>query len=389
MILGATLAASLDKQGMAFSAGVVGVMLFPARRPRVRPHRLDRRHLRREDARGRRPDGRPEPRLLRHRGPGDGRLRRRDLAGCSSTRPRPRRVVAVLPLRRRSASLTSIAFVYITQYYTEYKYRPVRRSPRPPRPARPPTSSRASRSASSARCAAGHRDLRRAPGSYCSARSASRRPAGRRPLRHRRRHHGHARRRRRTSWRWTPSGRSPTTPAASSRCRSSPRRSARRPTGSTPSATRPRRSPRATPIGSAALAAFLLFSRLPRRGQEAHGAQHIARRPRPSRAGLRRRPARRDAGLRLLRARDQGGRQGGAGRHRRGAAAVQGEPGHHGGHREARLRPLRRHRHRAARCAQMVAARARSPSARPIAVGLIFKLLSPDGQIGAEAVAAS
>src|SRR6185436_1069093 len=29
MILGATLAASLDKQGMAFSAGVVGVMMFP------------------------------------------------------------------------------------------------------------------------------------------------------------------------------------------------------------------------------------------------------------------------------------------------------------------------------------------------------------------------
>ncbi len=29
MILGATLAASLEKQGMAFSAGVVGVMLFP------------------------------------------------------------------------------------------------------------------------------------------------------------------------------------------------------------------------------------------------------------------------------------------------------------------------------------------------------------------------
>ena len=54
MILGATLAAALEKQGMAFSAGHRRRHAVPARRPRVRPARLDRRHLRRQDARGRR-----------------------------------------------------------------------------------------------------------------------------------------------------------------------------------------------------------------------------------------------------------------------------------------------------------------------------------------------
>ncbi len=44
----------------------------------------------------------------------------------------------------------------------------------------------------------------------------------------------------RTSWRWTPSAPSPTTPAASSRCRSSRRPCARRPTGWMRSATPPR-----------------------------------------------------------------------------------------------------------------------------------------------------
>ena len=37
----------------------------------------------------------------------------------------PRRLVALLRLRLVGIA-TSIAFVYITQYYTEYRYRPVR-----------------------------------------------------------------------------------------------------------------------------------------------------------------------------------------------------------------------------------------------------------------------
>src|SRR5215475_12248018 len=66
MILGATLAAASEKSGFAFSAGVVGVMLFP--------------------------------------------LVARAFGLLAS-------IVGVL---------TSVAFVYITQYYTEYRYRPVR-----------------------------------------------------------------------------------------------------------------------------------------------------------------------------------------------------------------------------------------------------------------------
>src|SRR2546427_779459 len=49
------------------------------------------------------------------------------------------------------------------------------------------------------------------------------------------------------SWLWTPSARSPTTPAASSRCPARPRTCASAPTAWTQSATQPRRSPRATP----------------------------------------------------------------------------------------------------------------------------------------------
>ena len=43
--------------------------------------------------------------------------------------------------------IASIVIVFVTQYYTEWRYRPVREMPRPPRPARPPTSSWACRSA--------------------------------------------------------------------------------------------------------------------------------------------------------------------------------------------------------------------------------------------------
>ena len=125
MILGATLAATLQKQDMAFSAGIVGVMLFPARRPRLRPARLDRRHLHRQDEGGRRPDGGPEPRLLHHLGPGDRRLLRRHALAPLRT-PRARTRGGCSSSAASSASSTSIVFVFITQYYTEYKYRPVR-----------------------------------------------------------------------------------------------------------------------------------------------------------------------------------------------------------------------------------------------------------------------
>ena len=75
-------------------------------------------------------------------------------------------------------------------------------------------------------------------------------------------------------------------------------------------------------IGSAALAAFLLFCAYLDEVAKITG-EHIGvdltREP-----GLRRRPARRDARVRLQLARDQGRRQGRAGRHQRGAPAVQG-----------------------------------------------------------------
>ena len=95
-------------------------------------------------------------------------------------------------------------------------------------------------------------------------------------------------------------------------------------------------------IGSAALAAFLLFRAYLDEVTKITGQRHQG--GPDAGAGLRRRPARRDAGVRLQRARDQGREQGRAERHHRGAPAVQGEAGHHAGHREARLRRLRRHR---------------------------------------------
>ena len=90
-------------------------------------------------------------------------------------------------------------------------------------------------------------------------------------------------------------------------------------------------------IGSAALAAFLLFSAYLDELKN-YGAELTVGQPRQAR-GLRRRAPRRDARLLLLGARDQGRRQGRLRRHRGGAGAVQGAPGHHAGHREAGLRP--------------------------------------------------
>ena len=67
---------------IALSAGwpqPAGVDLLPARRPRLRPLRHDRRDVLRPRPRGREPDEHPQPRLLGHHAPVRGRPRVRDL----------------------------------------------------------------------------------------------------------------------------------------------------------------------------------------------------------------------------------------------------------------------------------------------------------------------
>ncbi len=105
MILGATLAASLGKQNMAFSAGVVGVMLFPlvARAFGLLASIVG--IFRRAHPRGRGPDEGLEPRLLRGCVAGDRRLLRRDQVAPRQSRS-PRCLVDVLPVRHdRSADI--------------------------------------------------------------------------------------------------------------------------------------------------------------------------------------------------------------------------------------------------------------------------------------------
>src|SRR5215471_16942610 len=124
MILGATLAAALQKQGMGFSAGVVGVMLFPlvARAFGLIASIVGILFVRtREDA---------DPMQALNRGYYVAALLA--IGGF---------FVATKWLLHNDARpdawwmyflcgmigvLTSIVFVFITQYYTEYKYRPVR-----------------------------------------------------------------------------------------------------------------------------------------------------------------------------------------------------------------------------------------------------------------------
>jgi len=124
MILGATLAAALEKQGMAFSAGIVGVMLFPlvARAFGLLASIVGIFFVRtREDA---------DPMAALNRGYYVTAILA--IAGF---------FVATKWLLQNESHpdawwmyficgmigvLTSIAFVFITQYYTEYKYRPVR-----------------------------------------------------------------------------------------------------------------------------------------------------------------------------------------------------------------------------------------------------------------------
>jgi K(+)-stimulated pyrophosphate-energized sodium pump len=124
MILGATLAAALEKQNMAFSAGVVGVMLFPlvARAFGLLASIIGIFVVRtREDA---------DPMQALNRGYYVAAILA--IGGF---------FVATKWLLHNDARpdawwmyflcgiigvLTSIVFVFITQYYTEYKYRPVR-----------------------------------------------------------------------------------------------------------------------------------------------------------------------------------------------------------------------------------------------------------------------
>ncbi len=124
MILGATLAAALQKQGMAFSAGVVGVMLFPlvARAFGLIASIVGIFVVRtREDA---------DPMQALNRGYyvaailaiGGFFAATRWLLG-NPARPDAWWMYVLCGM---IGVLTSVVFVYITQYYTEYKYRPVR-----------------------------------------------------------------------------------------------------------------------------------------------------------------------------------------------------------------------------------------------------------------------
>jgi K(+)-stimulated pyrophosphate-energized sodium pump len=124
MILGATLAAALEKQGMAFSAGIVGVMLFPlvARAFGLLASIVGIFFVRtREDA---------DPMAALNRGYYVTAILA--IAGFfvatkwllhNDSHPDAWWMYFICGM---IGVLTSIAFVFITQYYTEYKYRPVR-----------------------------------------------------------------------------------------------------------------------------------------------------------------------------------------------------------------------------------------------------------------------
>jgi len=124
MILGATLAAALSRQGLPFAAGVVGVMLFPlvARAFGLLASIIGIFVVRtREDA---------DPMRALNRGYYVAAVLA--MAGFAvATRWllwNPQRPDAwwMYLLCGIIGVLTSVAFVFITQYYTEYKYRPVR-----------------------------------------------------------------------------------------------------------------------------------------------------------------------------------------------------------------------------------------------------------------------
>ena len=124
MILGATLAASLQKQGMGFSAGIVGVMLFPlvARAFGLLASIVGIFAVKtREDA---------DPMAALNRGyyitsvlAVAGFFVATKWLLANPSRPDAWWMFFCCGI---IGVLTSIVFVFITQYYTEYKYRPVR-----------------------------------------------------------------------------------------------------------------------------------------------------------------------------------------------------------------------------------------------------------------------
>ena len=274
--------------------------------------------------------------------------------------------------------VTSIVFVYITQYYTEYRYRPVK----------------------SIADGLGHR-----PGDEhhlgLRGRHGVHRDAGLRDRRGDHRFLPAGRHRaawstpvcsappsrpwacsapRPTSSRWTRSARSPTTPAASSRCRSSPRRSASSTDRLDAVGNTTKALTKGYAIGSAALAAFLLFSAYLDEVADARqrrSPRWTSRKPEVFVGGA----ARRHARLLVLVARDPRGHQGGGERHQEVRRQFAADPGILKGTSKPDY----------GRCVDIVTLGALKEMVAPgllavgmpIGVGLVFKLF----HVGAEAVA--
>jgi len=125
MILGASLAAAADKAGMAFSAGVVGVMMFPlvARALGIIASIIGILSVKMDK------EEKMDPMDALNRGYYVAVVLAMILFGVASkwllNSPQAPTAWWHFFLCGILGVLTSVAFVYITQYYTEYKYRPV------------------------------------------------------------------------------------------------------------------------------------------------------------------------------------------------------------------------------------------------------------------------
>ncbi len=125
MILGASLAAAADKAGMAFSAGVVGVMMFPlvARALGIIASIIGILSVKMDK------EEKMDPMDALNRGYYVAVVLAMILFGVASKwllhSPQAPNAWWHFFLCGILGVLTSVAFVYITQYYTEYKYRPV------------------------------------------------------------------------------------------------------------------------------------------------------------------------------------------------------------------------------------------------------------------------
>ncbi|MGC8762156.1 MAG: sodium-translocating pyrophosphatase [Acidobacteriota bacterium] len=125
MILGASLAAAADKAGMAFSAGVVGVMMFPlvARALGIIASIIGILSVKMDK------EEKMDPMDALNRGYYVAVVLAMVLFGVASKwllhSPQAPTAWWHFFLCGILGVLTSVAFVYITQYYTEYKYRPV------------------------------------------------------------------------------------------------------------------------------------------------------------------------------------------------------------------------------------------------------------------------